>query len=129
MRFAGTVPRPLLLLALTLTVAAGLAVQVWRGPAWSDAAGTILYAVAGYLVLALVRPSAPPAGLAVVTAALCVLVELAQLTGLPARLPALRLILGSTFSWADLPWYLVGAVLAGLVDRAWRRRRAATMSG
>lgn len=125
MRFDGTVPRPLLLIALTLTVAAGLAVQVWRGPAWSDAAGTVLYAVAGYLV----RPSAPPAGLAVVTAALCVLVELAQLTGLPARLPALRLVLGSTFSWADLPWYLVGAVLAGLVDRAWRGRRAATMSG
>lgn len=103
--------RPVALLWLAVVVALGLLVQLWRGPAWSDALGTVLYAAAVYLVLTILRPQARPVVLGLVTFAICCVVELAQLTGLPAQVPALRLLLGSAFSWADLPWYAVGAAL------------------
>lgn len=115
--------RPVALGVLVVVVALGLLVQLWRGPAWSDALGTVLYAAAVYLVLALVRPRTTPLVLGVVTLTLCVAVELAQLTGLPARVPQLRLVLGSGFACADLPWYAVGAGMAALGDRLARRRQ------
>ncbi|QBF47392.1 DUF2809 domain-containing protein [Janibacter limosus] len=46
----------------------------------------------------------------------CVLVELVQLTGVPARLPALSLLLGSGFDTRDIGWYAVGSLVgAGLM--------------
>lgn len=108
-------------LALVGVVALELLVQLWRGPAWSDAVGTVLYAIAGYLVLAIVRPTAAPRTLGLVALAVCVAVGVAQLTGIPARIPFARLVLGTTFSWADLPWYAVGAAVATGIDTLLRR--------
>lgn len=48
------------------------------------------------------------------------LVELLQLTALPSALsaivPPMRLVLGTTFSIADLPAYALGALLVLLLD-------------
>jgi hypothetical protein len=65
------------------------------------------------VVLRLVWPSREtprPLVVAGVALALCVVVELAQLTGLPARVPQLRWVLGTTFAPVDLLWYAVGAL-------------------
>jgi hypothetical protein len=53
---------------------------------------------------------------------LCVLVEVLQLTGLPAAVvavaPAARFVLGTTFWAGDLAAYTAGAVLGGLLVAA-----------
>ena len=101
------------LVLLAVVVASGLALQGFRDLPWTDAAGSVLYSMAAVFSLCLVWPSREmPRTLVVagVALALCVLVELAQLTGLPARVPALRLLLGTTFAPADLLWYAVGAL-------------------
>ena len=54
--------------------------------------------------------SAPSLARVGVALALCVVVELAQLTRLPARVPQLRWVLGTTFAPVDLLWYAVGAL-------------------
>ena len=98
---------------LCMVVATGLAVQGFRDLAWTDAAGSVLYATAAVLSLRVVWPGRePPRPLVVAAVALglCVVVELAQLTGLPARVPQLRLVLGTTFAPVDLLWYAVGAL-------------------
>lgn len=56
------------------------------------------------------RETPRPLVVAGVALALCVFVELAQSTGLPARVPAARLLLGTAFAPADLLWYAVGAL-------------------
>ena len=56
--------------------------------------------------------------------ALCVAIEVLQLTGAPAGLaeffPVARLLLGTTFSAIDLVAYLVGMLGAAVVS-TWRR--------
>lgn len=99
---------------LALVVAAGLAVQLVRDQPWADPAGSVLYAVAVGCALRLVWPGplAPgPGRVSGAAFATCVLVELLQLTGLPAHLPQLRPLLGSGFAAHDLLWYAVGALL------------------
>lgn len=109
------VPRVVSASCLAVVVLVGLSVQLVRQLAWADAAGSVLYAMAACFAISLVwrgRPLAV-AGTAFVA---CVLVELAQLTGLPARMPALRLLLGSGFDLRDIGWYAVGSLLgAGLM--------------
>lgn len=98
---------------LAVVVAIGLALQGSRHLAWTDAAGSVLYAMAAVFSLRLVWPGRRgprPLVVAGVALVLCVLVELAQLAGLPARVPGLRLVLGTTFAPADLLWYAVGAL-------------------
>lgn len=118
------VPRAVLALCLAGVVVVGLAVQLVRYLPWADAAGSVLYAMAAGFAIALVWRRRPAV---VATAALvaCVLVELAQLTGLPARLPALRLLIGSGFDPRDIAWYVVGALVAGAA-MALAERRAPT---
>lgn len=93
-----------------------------------DLLGGALYAVLVYVLLGAVRPSWRVRVLTVVTIGVCAVIELAQLTGVPAQVvhafsPA-RYVLGSTFAAHDLPAYAVGALLAGAAD-AWALRRAA----
>ncbi|WP_068263594.1 DUF2809 domain-containing protein [Janibacter limosus] len=104
------VPRVLSASCLAAVVLAGLSVQLVRHLAWADAAGSVLYAMAACFAIALLSRGRPAtaAGAAFVA---CVLVELAQLTGIPARLPALSLLLGSGFDPRDIGWYAVGSVL------------------
>jgi hypothetical protein len=100
-------------------VAVGLVVSRLDGPL-ADLAGDAVYAA---FVYALVVVAAPRTRFAAVIAfVLCALVELAQLTGLPARavdaVPVLRYALGTTFAPADLLAYAVGVALADLVRRS-----------
>jgi hypothetical protein len=76
--------------------------------------GTTLYASMVYAGVFVLVPTARPmvAGTAAVT--FCWLVELLQLTGLPAKLSeqslVARMVLGVQFDATDLAWYLVGVL-------------------
>ena len=81
-----------------------------------------MYAAFVYTLLVVVAPRARPSLVATLAFAVCVLVELAQLTGVPARVvdavPVARYALGTTFAAVDLVAYAVGVALAALVR--WR---------
>ncbi|REE02487.1 uncharacterized protein DUF2809 [Citricoccus muralis] len=74
-----------------------------------------------YLLIALVLPARPRVLVAGLALAGCLAVELLQLTGLSADLgalwPPLRLVLGTTFGFADLVAYAGGVALAYATDR------------
>jgi len=74
-----------------------------------------------YVLVAIVIPSKSKALIAAAALTVCVMIELLQLTGLPAELgqswPLLRLVLGTTFGTADLLAYTGGAAVAYIVDR------------
>lgn len=80
-----------------------------------------LYTVLVYLVLAIIAPRAKRLWLAVIAFVFSALIELSQLTGVPAQLaesfPASSLIFGTTFSALDLVAYAVGAGAAYFADR------------
>ncbi|MDG4763293.1 DUF2809 domain-containing protein [Solwaraspora sp. WMMD406] len=92
--------------------------------------GTALYASMVYAGVFVLAPRAAPTLAGVVAVAFCWLVELFQLTGIPAELSVrsllARLVLGAHFDATDLAWYVVGAlpllVLHVGIDR-WRHRR------
>lgn len=113
---SGPAPRrwPLAVAALVV-VAVGLAVRGLPGVA-GDAAGGVLYAVLVTLLVALLVPRGRPVVVGAVALGLCVAVELAQLTGVPARaveaVPLLRYLLGTTFHGPDLAAYVVGTCAA-----------------
>lgn len=119
-------PRGRLVLAAVLVTAAGLRLSRPDG-VWADLAGGALYAVLIVLLLALVRPATRTVTLSLVGLGLCTLVELAQLTGVPATLvesvPALRFVLGTTFWAPDLLAYTAGAALGGLLIHTLRDTR------
>lgn len=87
----------------------------------ADLLGGVLYAVAVYLVLALVLPRARAGRLALATLAICTAVELAQLTSVLAALvdlaPPLRFLLGTTFYAPDLVAYAAGTTAVYAADR------------
>jgi phage shock protein PspC (stress-responsive transcriptional regulator) len=108
--------------ALVLTVTAGLSLsRLWHG-SLSGEVGDALYAVMVYLLVALLVPKARTAAVGGAALGICVIIELAQLTGVPATLvrawwPA-RYVLGTTFQALDLVAYAVGAVCVCVLDRA-----------
>ncbi|WP_166874312.1 DUF2809 domain-containing protein [Salinibacterium sp. ZJ450] len=118
--------RPRTLLAGVLVTAAGLLVHFTLAGAAADFTADALYAVLAYLVVALLAPRMPPAALAGIAYGLCALIELGQLTGLPAALavlfPPARLLLGTTFAPLDLLAYAVGVAGALLAERLLARR-------
>ena len=89
-----------------------------------DVAGGILYAALVFVLVALVAPATAGLRIGALSFALCVAVELLQLTGLPAAaaelLPPIRYVLGTTFVASDLIAYAGGTALAVLVDRGLR---------
>jgi hypothetical protein len=104
--------------ALGVTLALGLLSRLcplgWS--LWDKSLGDVLYAVAAYLLLALLLPRQPVAILAAVALACCLAVEFFQATGIPARyehLAPVRWLLGTTFAWHDVACYVVG--VAGIV--------------
>jgi hypothetical protein len=109
-------------LAVPATVALGLGIRAVGDGAWTGPAGDVLYAVLIYLLVAFLIPARPRSLIAAAALSACVLVELLQLTGLPADLarswPPIRLALGTTFGLADLVAYAGGCVLAAAADRA-----------
>nr|WP_281070178.1 DUF2809 domain-containing protein [Paeniglutamicibacter psychrophenolicus] len=91
----------------------------------ADIAGGAIYAVLIYVLATFLRPGAARTGNALAALVFCVLIELLQLTDLPASLgqvfPPVRLVLGSTFVPLDLLAYLVGTVLALGADAGFAR--------
>ena len=124
-----------LLAALALTLVAGVAttrLPASAGPL-GDAAGDGLYAVAVWLVLALLAPRTRTLVLTSTTFGLCALVELAQLTGGPAAVvdafPPARYLLGTTFVATDLLAYAVGSLAATALDLRLPRRAPVSAPG
>ena len=116
--------RTLAALAAVGLVALGLLVSRLDHPL-ADPVGDALYAAFVVALMVVVAPRARAGTVAVAALGLCVLVELAQLTGIPAAVvdavPAARYALGTTFAALDLVAYAVGtalAVLAAFVRRA-----------
>ena len=111
-------------------IAAGVGVRAAVDGVVAKAAGDALYAVLIYLLVAFLAPRARPLPVALLSLAVCVAVELFQLTGLPAawagRWPPVRLVLGTGFAWPDLARYLLGVAAAAVVDGAVRRQPPAT---
>lgn len=124
------------LLALLVTVAAGLLVQrTLPASPVTDIAGDALYTVAVYAGLVSLFPTLAPRIVALLAGAWSVAVELFQVTGIPVelarRFPPVALVLGTGFNARDLVVYVVAAGAALAVDlrlthRALRHR---TVSG
>ena len=113
--------RALLCIAGLLSIVFGLSIRTLSDAAWTGPAGDGLYAVLIYILVAVLIPSKSKALIAAAAVTVCVMIELFQLTGLPAELgeswPPLRLVLGTTFGTADLLAYAGGAALAYAVDQ------------
>lgn len=114
--------RRLVALALVpVILGAGLGVHA-SSAGWASPAGDALYAVLFYLLVVAVFPRRRPATAAMVATVWCWMVELFQVTGVPAELaarwPAVALVLGVGFDPLDLVWYLVAAVAAACLDWA-----------
>ncbi|KQR11731.1 DUF2809 domain-containing protein [Cellulomonas sp. Leaf334] len=101
-------------------VVLGVAVSRVEHPA-ADPVGDALYAAFVFTLLVVVAPRARSATLALLTVAFCAVIELAQLTGVPAAIvdavPVARYALGTTFVAVDLLAYAVGAGVALVVRR------------
>ncbi|MFI5745851.1 DUF2809 domain-containing protein [Streptomyces sp. NPDC051644] len=99
-----------------LTVAAGLGVRAFADGDVAKYAGDALYTVLICALVAVIAPRARPVVKAGTALAFSWVVELLQLTGVPAELSrhsaVARLVLGSTFNAPDLFWYAVGAGFA-----------------
>jgi hypothetical protein len=110
-----------LLAALAVTVALGLLSRL-RPIGWypyDKSLGDVLYAMAAYLVLALLLFRKPPAVVAPVALAACLAVEFFQATDIPARYAhylVVRWLIGTTFSWHDVVCYCVGVALVAAAD-------------
>lgn len=119
--------RTRVLLAALAVIVAGLASRNLPG-LLGDATAGILYAALLYLVIAFLAPASRAIAAMAVAAALGIVIELFQLTGIPADLmrlwPPLRYVFGSTFVLSDLAWAVIGAALGALSDRLTRHRRS-----
>jgi Protein of unknown function (DUF2809) len=118
------------LLAVPVTVAAGLGSRALLGGLPAKVAGDALYTVLIYVLVVVVRPGVRLSRAFAVALGVSFAVEIAQLTPYPAWLSSkhviLRLIFGTTFGFVDLAGYVVGAVSAvalhGLARRCARAR-------
>ncbi len=114
-----------LLLALAVTVVLGRASRL-HPVGWflyDRVLGEVLYAVAAYLVLAMLFVRKPPLFIALIAFVCCLAVELFKLTGIPAEnqhVVLVRWFLGMTFSVVNLGYYFIGAVLIAVADGATR---------
>jgi hypothetical protein len=113
-----------------LTIALGLASRRLRFglPWWDKSLGDALYAVAVYLVLALVFPQWSIRRTGAGALLFCAAIELFQWTGIPAayaRLAVVRWLIGTQFALHDLLCYLVGVLAIASLDSLWRRRTIA----
>lgn len=119
--------RTVLFLAGVCTVILGLAVHFLVAGDFASLVADALYTVLVYLVLAFLFPKAGRHWVALAAFAVSALIELAQLTGIPAQLavsfPPSRLIFGTTFSAPDLLAYAAGALAVWAVDVLVSRRR------
>ncbi len=90
---------------------------------WDRVIGEVLYAVAAYLVLAMLLFRKPLLLIAVIAFVCCLAVELFKLTGIPAEYQHVFLVkwfLGMTFSVVNLGYYFIGVALIAVADYATR---------
>jgi hypothetical protein len=117
------------LLAVPVTVVAGLGSRAFFGGLFAKVAGDALYTVLIYVLVVVVRPEVRLSRAFAVALGLSFAVELAQLTPYPAWLSSkhviLRLIFGTTFGFVDLAGYVVGAAFAVALHAAMRGRARA----
>jgi hypothetical protein len=122
-----------LVVALAVTVAAGLGVRHVSGCAFGKYAGDALYATAVYWCVVLLRPAVRLLVAAAVAVGICWAIELFQLTPIPARLSShstlSRLVLGSTFGGWDMVAYPVGVIVAVAVHSLLRKVSRALRTG
>lgn len=109
-----------------LAVAFGIRYLAGTGSALAQYSGTALYAAMIYAGLYVLVPSLRPPVAGVLAVGFCWLVELFQLTGVPAALSErsllARLALGVAFDPVDLLWYALGVLPLVAVHSAWRSR-------
>jgi hypothetical protein len=118
-----------------MVVALGLASRMYASslPAvLSLYAGDTLWAVALFLSLGLLWPSASTRRLGLGAAVLSLLVELSQLAHpgwleTVRRWPGVGLLIGYDFVWTDLACYAIGVVLGVGLDRSWRTRQGVSL--
>ena len=104
-------------LAVGAFLAAGLGIRWLAGSgtgAFAQYSGTALYASMIYAGVFLLVPTVRIWAAGAAAIAFCWIVELFQLTGVPAELSAhsllARLVLGVKFDPVDLVWYVVGVL-------------------
>ena len=108
--------------AVAVILALGLGIRAFGGGAFAQNAGTALYASLIYAGLFVLWPALPPVRAGLIAVGFCWVVEVFQLTGIPATLAehslVARLVLGSSYDWVDLAWYPAGVVPLVLIQRA-----------
>ena len=108
-----------ILACLAVVTPLGFATKAYAGPGayWVNShTGGVLYVLFWVLVVVFIRPQTSPRVAASLVFAVTCLLEVLQLLSTPV-LAAVRstflghALVGSTFSWWDFPYYLLGAVL------------------
>lgn len=105
-------------MALVVTVAIGAISRILPlgHSFWDKSVGDIAYATMVGLLLAIARPRTQPINLAAMALLTCFAIELFQATGIPARAPRIvQIVLGTTFAWHDIFYYMVGASIAAAI--------------
>jgi hypothetical protein len=113
-------------LALLLLTPLGFATKLYAGPGarWiHDSAGGMVYEIFWILAVLFAAPRASPGRVALGVLAVTCALEALQLWHPPwleaLRAPFLgRALLGSTFSWWDYPYYVVGCLAGWALARA-----------
>lgn len=125
-------PRPVTALLVAAVVLVGLGARAVLPGVVGGPVGDALYATLVVLLVLLVRPRTSPGVAAAAGFAICLAIELFQLTGIPVavaeRLPWARLVLGTTFWAPDLLHYAAGAVLGGALTALSQRVTSAGSS-
>ena len=110
------IPRRKILITLLVVIPLGFGSKFYRGPgAWwfNDYAGGILYEVFWCLVVAFMRPEASGLRIALWVLGITSLLECLQLWH-PPLLEIIRstfvgrTLIGTSFTWWDFPYYLIG---------------------
>lgn len=110
-------------IALVLTLAVGVASRklVSPLPYWLKEVGDVLWAMALYWTIALIRPAWSWRVIAPLALGLAWASELQQLIKADwiepwRKVPVLKMLLGRGFSWIDMGMYVVGAIAAAGID-------------
>ena len=92
--------------------------------------GTALYACGVYAVVVFAAPRVRPRWAALAATVTCWLIEMFQLTGVPAQLawrdPIAALLLGTRFDWLDMAAYPAGAAAMFALHRVLTRAASPT---
>lgn len=110
-----------------LTLVAGLSIRAVSTGAVSNLVGVALWDTLVCCLVVFVRPGVSPRALFVIGSLVGIGTEGLQATGVPLELyrahPSFALVLGTTFQWADVAAYPLGAALGAAALAALRSAR------